>query len=88
MEEDEVRAITQELNSLATRFGITEYVFMHVSPTEYGHISGGNPPGPIPAPRVLGLIDTIRLVVMTRLVRAMNEEDAQRKHKKKRKGEK
>ena len=86
MEDDEVRAITQELNSMATRFGITEYVFMHVSPTEYGHISG-SPDGPIPAPRVLGLIDTIRLVVMTRLVRAMNEEDAQRKRKKKRKRE-
>ena len=84
MTPEENKAIQKELNTLASRYGIQEYVFMHSSPVTYGHISGG-PSGPIATPHALGLIDTIRLVVLNRLVRGMNKEDGLKKksHRKK-----
>ena len=86
MEDDEVQAITQELNSLAVRFGITEYVFIYTSPTSYGHISG-SPDGPVPSTRILGMLEAVRLVMKTRMVRAMNEADAAKKKSKKKRKE-
>ena len=84
--DDEVRAITQELNSLIERFGITEHVFMYLSPKSYGHITKG-PHGPIPVPRVLGLIETTRLIVAAQLTREMNEAAAARKKSRKKRKE-
>ena len=82
MTEDETREFSRELNSLAYRFGIKEYVFMHNSSVSYGHIHGSTD-GPVSATRVLWLIDTIRLVVMTQMVRGMNKDDASKKKSRK-----
>lgn len=41
MTPEENKAIQKELNTLASRYGIQEYVFMHSSPVAYGHIRFG-----------------------------------------------
>ena len=88
MNPEEINALQQELNTLASRYGIQEYVFMYSSPVTYGHISGG-PTGKILSPHVLGLIDANRLIVLHRMSQGINKEDDLRKkgHKKKKEEE-
>ena len=67
----DTKSLQNELDELASRYGISAYVFMHSSPESYGHI-GGNVAGSGNILHTFGLIEAVRLGIKGQLIREIN----------------
>ena len=59
----DTKSLQNELDELASRYGISIYVFMYSSPESYGHISGDGD-----SLHIFGLIKAISLGIEGKLI--------------------